>query len=226
MKELTRRALQDRIERGAGNKSKRGKTMTRKKAEPSELKALSLHTATLILTGKTPLVCHKWSEKARQEIRDKQAKKPTAPREVRNPEAEFESSLYSFPDGRYGFPAKAIKKAAVDSAMLSGAKNKADSRSSFFVLGELVDGEPLVEIQGKPQMREDLVRIQGTSADLRYRGEFPTWKIQVQVEYDAATLSELQLLNLFRRAGWGIGIGENRPQKNGEWGRFTVELKQ
>jgi hypothetical protein len=35
-------------------------------------------------------------------------------------------------------------------------------------------------------------------------------------------ISDEQIVNLFWRAGYQVGIGDWRPEKNGDFGRFTV----
>ena len=81
---------------------------------PIELPAMNIQRAEIILIGDSSLISHKWSEKSKKEIRDKQQKKAKAAKEVRNPEAEFKSSLYHIEGGGYGFPAVAFKAAAVN----------------------------------------------------------------------------------------------------------------
>jgi hypothetical protein len=57
-----------------------------------------------------------------------------------------------------------------------------------------------------------------------YRGEFPTWSATFEVRYNASVLFADQITNLFNVAGFGVGIGEWRPQKNCSFGRFHVEV--
>ena len=61
------------------------------------------------------------------------------------------------------------------------------------------------------------------STDLRYRPEFSEWSILLRIEYDTEWISADTIVNLLERAGFGIGIGEMRPQKGGEFGRFQVD---
>jgi hypothetical protein len=173
--------------------------------------SLKVHVA-----GLSPLISHRWSEKAKKEMLDKQMKKASKAKEAKDPEADYEASLYRTEDGGYGFPAVAFKAAAVR------AGTYADMHMTFLRGAFHVSGE-LVELDGQPQMREDMVRLNGKTADIRYRGEYPKWSAAVPVELNEAVLSVEQLINLFTIAGFAVGIGEWRPEKNGQYGRFAVE---
>ena len=51
------------------------------------------------LVGDTPLIVHAWSEKAKREMLGKQIKAVKQGREVRDPQSDFQSSLYEIGDG-------------------------------------------------------------------------------------------------------------------------------
>lgn len=87
--------------------------------------------------GTAPLICHRWSEKAKKQMLDKQMKKATKAKEAKDPERDFRDSLYVMEDGGYGFPAVAFKAAVVR------AGTYADMHMTFLrgvmhVSGELV----------------------------------------------------------------------------------------
>ena len=162
------------------------------------------------------LVTHQWSEKAKKEMRDKQQKKARGPRAPKDPQAEYEAARYLNENGKDCVPAIAFKKAIVDAASFSDDATKVLLRGSVFVPGEFI------EIHYKEiARREDVVKIQ-MSSDLRYRPEYKGWSMQLPVQYDASQISLEQLVNFVARAGFSIGIGEHRPQKNGQNGRFRV----
>ena len=176
--------------------------------------------------GLSPLISHKWSEKAKKEMLDKQMKKKLTAKQAKNPQAEFESSLYllsngKHPKGPYGFPAVAFKAAAVRAAKQLDGMNMTDARGLFYI--EPDDGD-LVQIHSPqpPEMREDMVRLNGKSADIRYRGSFVNWSVTLNVRYNADVVSQEQLLNLFELAGFSCGIGEWRMEKGGTFGTFTL----
>lgn len=67
-----------------------------------------------------------------------------------------------------------------------------------------------------------MVRVGMGTADIRYRPEFVDWRIPVTLKINASVISPEQVANLLNIAGFGVGIGEWRPEKNGQYGRFHV----
>ena len=182
-----------------------------------EIKRPDLRIVGIDVYGKTPLICHNWSDKAKKEMLDKQMGKPKV-KAFKNPEQDYLDSLYPMVSGGYGFPAVAFKNCAVRAATNLDITMVA-ARQMFFVYPEEGD---LVRINGEPGMREDPVKLNGKVADLRYRAEFREWSIRLNVEYNAGILSDEQLVNLFQLAGFSVGVGEWRPEKNGSFGTFTL----
>jgi hypothetical protein len=181
-----------------------------------EVPQLKISTFRIKLKGKTPLIMHKFSEKSKKEMRDKQTKQATKGREAKNPEADYKASMYDHPDGGHGFPSIAFKAAAVRAGKMVGMV-MTDTKQCFHIDGDLV------KINGEPRMREDIVRLQGSTADLRYRGEFVDWSTEFDIKYRSDIISKEQLVNLFQHAGFSVGVGEWRVEKNGSNGQFEVE---
>ena len=183
-----------------------------------ELPKFDLRTMTIRLVGDTSLICHKWSKKAKQQMLDTHMKKPKQARAAKDPQQDFEDSLYPYPGGGYGFPVIAFKSAAVDACSHVGGITKVEARGAFHINGELV------RVQGSdPTPREDMVRVGMGAADLRYRGEFLEWFVEIPIRYNAGVLSVEQIVHLFTIAGFAIGVGELRPQKDGQNGLFHCE---
>lgn len=194
-----------------------------KRATPQEvqieLPKLNLQTMQVTLIGDSPLICHAWSQKAKQEMLDKQMKKAKQQRAAKDPEQDYKDSLYPHPEGGYGFPAVAFKAAAVDACSHIANMTKVEARGAFHINCELV------KIHGKPTPREDMVKIAMGTADIRYRGEFKEWKTSFILRYNANVINPEQILNLFNTAGFAIGVGEWRPQRDGSFGMFHVATK-
>jgi hypothetical protein len=181
------------------------------------LPPLKIETVQVTLVGDTPLIVHRWSEKAKKQMLDKQMKKATAGKEAKDPERDFRESLYVLEDGSYGFPIIGFKAAAVTACTSIGSMTKVAARQAFHV-----DGEYAVIEGGEPVMREDMVRIAMGTADIRYRGEFKDWWTTITVKYNGNVMSAEQILNLMQTAGFAVGVGEWRPEKDGQFGRFHV----
>lgn len=178
---------------------------------------IKLRQVEVELVGDSPLICHAWSKKAKQEMLDKQMKKAKQAKGAKDPEADFKESLYPMPDGNgYGFPTVAFKAAAVGACRFVDDIKMTEARGAFHIAGELA------KIEGEPRMREDMVRIGMGTADIRHRGEFPQWRVKLQITYNESALSLEQIINLFNIAGFGVGVGEWRPERDGSFGRFHV----
>lgn len=198
--------------------------------------AINIQTATIKIVGDSPLIMHKWSEKAKKEILDKQMKKAkTKGHDAKDPVSDFINSMYwlegepeekteegfakAIQNGaRFGFPSVAFKASAVSAGYRCGVtKDKVSMNAAFHIDGEFV------EIHGTPEMREDMVKIAMGTADIRYRGEFKNWYAVFPVKYNASAISLEQLVNLFNLGGFACGVGEWRAEKGGTFGMFHVE---
>lgn len=196
------------------------------------LPPLAIQLMEVTVCGDTPLIVHAWSAKAKKEMLDKQMKTAKQAKAPKNPKEDYESSLYRLGDG-FGFPSVGFKAAAVTACTSVAGITKIAARQAFHILGEDIDVTGafegtkarlnLVRIEGSsPSMREDMVRVGMGTADLRYRGEFADWHAKLLVRYNANVLSESQILNIINVAGFAVGVGEWRPEKDGMNGMFHV----
>lgn len=175
------------------------------------------------IVGTTPLIVHRWSDKAKRQMLDAQQGRK-AVKTVRDPEADYRDSLYLLPGGRYGFPALGFKAATIGGCrFFDKSVTMASTRQFMFFTGEMAADQSglLVEIEGTPSMREDMVRI-GTGTDLRYRGEFLEWKAVLDITYVPTALSQESVLALIEAGGMGVGVGEWRPEKSGMFGTYQL----
>lgn len=188
------------------------------KQDPQEVKlaGLAIEGLRLRLTGTSPLIVHKWSEKAKKQMLDKQMKRASQGKAAKDPEQDYRESLYIREDGSYGFPAVAFKAAAVRAGTYCDMK-MVFLRGAFHVEGDLV------LIEGQPEPREDMVRVGMGTADIRYRPQFPKWATELEITYNGRALAAEQIIQLFEIAGFAVGVGEWRPEKDGQFGRFRVE---
>jgi hypothetical protein len=140
----------------------------------------------------------------------------TTGKEAKDPQRDFEESIYLGADKLPAFPSVAFKAAAVDAAVAMEFK-KTNLRQAFHIEGDMV---PI--LGSEPEPREDMVRVGMGTADIRFRAQFNTWGTVLTVTFNESMLSLDQLVNLFNAAGFGIGVGEWRPQRDGQFGRFRA----
>jgi len=198
--------------------------------------AIDIQRLTLKIVGDSPLIMHKWNSETKRQMLDKQMKKAkTKGHDIRNPVADFIGSIYWLdhePEEKteegfaraiesgatFGFPSIAFKASAVSAGYRSNViPNKVSANAAFHIDSEFV------EINGIPEMREDMVRVGMGTADLRYRGEFKEWSAEITIKYNASVISAEQVVNLFNLGGFACGVGEWRVEKGGSNGMYHVE---
>ena len=244
---------------------------TTKKADKKQvpervnLKVQTYKEIDLTIVGRNRLVVHKFSEKSRKQMRDKQLGKAKRKPEEKQPVELMYDTLYRFEDTvdgtPYGFPAVAIKQATQRAFKFFDGKTMQDAKGFMHIYGhEDREGKyDLVPIIAPPVtglnytekllaqemgwdehemleqleeahkygacLREDDVRVGMGTADIRYRAGFNTWKIPFTVEYNTNQVTAEEIVNAVNDAGRTVGIGENRPQRQGNsWGTFAVEI--
>ena len=215
--------------------------MATKKTEVIEIRPIEIKKVTVRVVGDTPLIMHAWSEKAKRMMLEAQmgiakGKK----KEVKNPADDFIRSMYwltpmpedgtmeSFEEAiangaRFGFPVTAFKQAAISAAYRMGwAKDKMSMRGAFYIDS---DENGMIEIHSDtPEMREDMVKVGMGTADIRYRGEFKNWYADLTISYNANGQYSLEnIVNIINAGGCVCGVGEWRPERDGQYGMFHVQ---
>lgn len=217
-----------------------------------QIRPINIETMDITIVGTTPLIVHAWSHKAKQEMLDKQrGKKVSAKHSIKIPVNDFMDSLYWLTEkpepgiddddaeskwidaveggARFGFPCNGIKASIISGAYRAGLDVKqTELRGTFFLEG-LTDASTidLAEIVGPaPEFREDMVRVGGMSktADIRHRAEFREWEIPLRLKYISDGKYSLeQILNMVNYGGFVCGIGEWRPEKDGQFGMYAIK---
>ena len=202
--------------------------------EVIEIRPIQIKKATVHIVGDTPLIMHAWSEKAKREMLEKQMKvTKTKSRDAKNPvdwlspmpeEMTMEAFEEAIANGaRFGFPITAFKQAAISAAYRMGwAKDKMSMRGAFFIDG---DENQMLEIKSDaPIMREDMVKVGMGTADIRYRGEFRNWSADINISFNENGQYSLeQIINIINAGGYVCGVGEWRPERDGQYGMFHVD---
>ena len=177
---------------------------------------IEIKTYEFVIVGDSPLICHAWSKKAKQEMLDKQMGKARGKKEPKDPVRDYEEAFYRDADGKPAFPTIAFKAAAVNASRQVEGLTMTFLRGAFHTVGEMVT------IDGTPRMREDMVRVGMGTADIRYRPEFSEWSVNLIIRLNTRSLTLEQLIHLFNQAGFSVGVGEWRPEKDGRNGMFSV----
>jgi len=180
------------------------------------LPKMNIRMLVLTLVGDSALISHAWSERVKKAMLDKQLGVPDVGREKKDPQRDYEESLYKLPNGKNGFPAVAFKSAAVNACRFVEGIKMTEARGAFHIVGDMV------EIMGEPSMREDMVKVGMGASDIRYRAEFKKWKVKIRIRYNANAISQEQVVNLFNVSGFGIGVGDWRPERDGSFGMYHV----
>lgn len=203
-----------------------------KKEETKDISvSLNIKQIKVHIVGVAPLIVSRFDEKSKQQIEesgkaDKGLKQGGKKKNIADPQEQYEKSIYYFADGKtYGFPAVAFKAAMVTAAYRTYGRPQTTTRSAFHIVAD--DPETgLVKLEGKPQMREDMVRVGGIQkvASPRYRAEFPVWSATLTINFLADVISEEDIVGLANAAGFTCGVGEWRPEKSnsGSFGLFQV----
>lgn len=217
-------------------------------AEVIEIRPIDIRKAKVRIVGDSPLIMHAWSEKAkRMMLEAQQGKAKGKKKPVKNPVDDFIQSAYwltekpHYPEdattaecesafaeaiskgAKFGFPVTAFKQSAISAAYRLGwVKNQMGLRGAFFIES---DDNGMVEIHSDvPEMREDMVKVGMGTADIRYRAQFNNWWADLTISYNAAGGFSLEnIVNAINAGGFICGVGEWRPERDGNFGQYHVE---
>ncbi len=190
-------------------------------------------TAAIKIVGISPYVQNKFSAKAREMMKQKQAlgdlAKKNRKREAKDFEQTYKDAIHVSREGWYGIPAPSFRNAMISACRIVGFKMTL-AKLSVFVEADGFDvdeGTPLVKINGTPRVHEALVRNETGVADVRWRPMWEEWSAVVRLRWDATQFSTADIANLLHRAGMQVGIGEGRPDSKNSagqgWGMFVIE---
>lgn len=203
------------------------------------IKGLDAESLNVPIIGTAPLIVNNWSEKTRKRMLDAMQGKKN-PKENKNPQAEYEATLYRIyreaparsrtakqkSVEAYGFPVIAFKAATCSAArFFDKSISMTALRQFLFFKGVLTkaDSQELVEIHGEPERREDAVKVGVNGHDLRYRAQFWPWTAVLTVTYVKNSIDKESVLSLIDAGGLGVGVGEWRPERKGAFGTYQID---
>jgi hypothetical protein len=206
---------------------------TKKQGQEVVISPLNFQTARFKIRGTAPYVQNKFSQKAREQMRQQQEAGSTArskrKREAKDFQLAYNQALHKSNEGWFGIPAPAFRKAMVSACRTVGFTMTL-AKLSIFVEPDGFDFDdqtPLVKIiKGEPEYFESVVRIQQT-VDIHPRPMWQSgWEAMVRIRFDADQFTFEDVANLMVRVGVQVGVGEGRPDSRNStgmgWGTFEV----
>jgi hypothetical protein len=200
------------------------------------IRPLRESSATFRIHGLAPYMQCRFSQKAIAKIQEthrqgSQARSKRV-REARDFDEDYRQAMHLFADGTCGIPCAAFRNALISTCRLVGFKMTIAKLSVFIVADglDIVDGTPLVRIEGTPEQSILPVRNATGVIDLRVRPLWREWAANLTIRYDQEQFSTQDVANLLIRAGRQVGVGEGRPDSrdsNGiEYGLFSVMIER
>lgn len=197
-----------------------------------QLRKLEQGKVDVHVEGITPVIPHRWSEKAIKMMADKQQAGSgaiKAKRQPKDPQQEAYDSCYWLQDADGNevpaLPATAFKAAMVGACRFFEGLTMTQAKLLFYVEGEGKD--MLVPVKGDPSMRTDQPRNATGVADLRYRYSIWPWSTDLTIRFLPSVITQDSVLSLLDAGGYG-GVGDWRPSapksSTGTFGQFCVPL--
>lgn len=181
---------------------------------------LQIKVMKLKIRGTSSLLMSRLPPEVLEKIKGRQGGEAQLPLPPKNPDQCFRNSIHLMPgenrDGdwskkppKVGFPAVGFKKAMVRAA------NDMDvpmvlARRAFHVMD---DADGLVELRFDEMRHHEAAarNSSGSGVDIRHRAEFIGWECTLTIRYNASIISAEQVTNICSAAGFGVGVGEERP---------------
>ena len=200
----------------------------KKEAEETiELKEIEPRSIIVTVEGISDLQTHRFGETALASLRGTTNKKAAkaGKKPARDPEAEYKEALYRFGEGKVGVPAIMFKKSMVNAVRIVHGMTMATAKQMFFTVGTDPEWREFCAVENvAPSIHEAIVPAGGgKGATLSYRAIYGgPWRIRVGLEFIEGVISDEQIINLLNLAGFSVGIGCQRPERGGQYGRFKV----
>lgn len=191
---------------------------------PITLARLEIAAAEIEIVGLTPLIPHRFSQKAKAMMLAKQQGRAKPKAQPKDPEQDAFDSAYWIEEGVQGIPSVAFKSAIADAARFFDRSVTIETlKRAVFVKGE--GPEQLVRLDAEWELFEANVRLASGVADLAYRYKVWPWSATLTIEYIASSITPEALVALVDAAGRN-GVGDWRPSsprsKTGVFGQFEV----
>ena len=175
----------------------------------------------ITLKGRTPLLIHS----AMGMLNTPSVTKN--PAKVYDPEEEAEKVVYRNEKGNIYIPARCIKACVLNAS--SWYKSGRKSIKPILAGSMLIEPYEIevLDAKGKP-IKEYVIDkrpvVVQRSRIVRCRPRLDEWYVKFTISYNEKLIADTELIHkILEEAGQRIGLLDNRPQKYGDNGTFTVE---
>lgn len=184
------------------------------------------------LVGNAPYMQARFSQKAMKAMMSKMdgtVKKGTNVRAKRDFDQDMKDAQHISTEGWVGVPASSIRAALISACRLVNFKMTIGKLSLFVQADgfDEIDGSPLIKLHGKVERNDMAVRLATGVFDIRVRPMWRQWYIEPKITFDGDQFATEDVLNLLRRVGLQVGLGEGRPDSRKStglgFGTFDVQ---
>ena len=170
--------------------------------------------------GETPLLMHRWSQKAILEMVGKMVGQPQ-PRGSKDMTADYEASWYRNEKGEAAMPCRILKASIVNGAIMTeGVTTKAELKRGLRVLGYCA---PIRTKRGGEMRMDNRIASNNGSPDMRSRAVFPAgYYFDVVLQF-STNITPDKVVAAFEGAGSSIGLCDWRPERGGDYGTFSIK---
>lgn len=191
------------------------------------------------LTGTTPLLMHnaQLSDDFNPIVRE--MKRINAKKTKKTDEDKIEVARLEFTGGLYFddalgpvMPAKNLNATILNAAKIT--RDRPTVVRAGVIFDQLVyrlDYEGPRDIAGlwggsaSPFVSRESIAVQ-SSRVMRTRPVFNEWGVEFMVEFDTSELNPDSFADFVVKAGKSVGLGDWRPEKNGQYGRFSADIQE
>ena len=180
---------------------------------------------TVTISGKTPLLCHKFTDAAAMSATS--GTRTSTVGSQGTPREQAEEKLYIGHDDKPMIPQPNLFRCIIDAGkFFKAGKSKITTIKSSLIPACLTIEEIEIPIEHKEPWMVDTraVRIPSTGGRiLAHRPCFNDWKLTFTMQLDESVIAEPLLRELVDAAGNRIGLGDFRPDCKGPFGKFVVD---
>jgi len=119
---------------------------------------------------------------------------------------------------KFGIPVAAFKKAIADITYTLTGTFKKNTNAALNIEPDFA-GMVALKFKGAPYMRRG---VKNRPFLIYYQPVFSPWGCTLRIRYDMSMTTQSSVISMLRHAGAKVGVGNNRPEKGGEFGTFGV----